>query len=122
MSEHKYNLTVNFQGLTDAQVIALADFFDAWDSNIIFGRSRYMAFYVDGDGNFRPKIEMSHSSMEDMGLVEENGRTNELFRDLKRLATKENRPVPVDGRNAFDFDPIAWEIQKLREKKLKNTQ
>lgn len=86
-------LNVEIDNLTDAQAIALEDFFRTmvWCGNI--GTSRWTSFFSDGDGNFRPKIKV-------------NGE------DPKFTELIEREKLWVDNEYRIDFDAIAW---KLRE-------
>jgi hypothetical protein len=86
-------LIVKFTGLTEAQAVALEIMFDRWQALTQQGSSRFVGFYVDGDGNFRPYIETVHSK-----------ETIEIDDDMRRIAEV--------SENNFDFDGIAWKIEE----------
>jgi len=60
-----------------------------------------VAFYVDGDGNFKPKCEVSFSEpVQDL--------TPELEKAAMVMSENDNPRRDIQ----FDFDPIAWNINK----------
>jgi len=50
------NLTVEFEHLSEPQAITLMAMFQRWESNGSIGASRWVEFFVDGDGPFHPSI------------------------------------------------------------------
>ena len=62
------------------------------------GASRWVCFYSDGDGNFRPKIIVDGKKPE-----------------FTKLLTKEDRWKNDEYR--IDFDKIAWLLRDIKEKK-----
>ena len=60
----------------------------------------YFAFYVDGDGNFKPKCKISCPDL-DIKL------TKEMI-----TAANAKHEVKVQGENAFDFDGVACVLYK----------
>lgn len=53
------SLTVTFERLTEPQAIALSRMFEQWGKHGRFGASRWVSFYVDGDGAFHPSIDVT---------------------------------------------------------------
>jgi hypothetical protein len=66
------------------------------------GGSRWVCFYSDGDGNFRPKIEV-------------NGREVQ-FADDTILTDEHRKEMWQNGEFRIDFDAIAWALRKKNEK------
>lgn len=58
MSIERKDFTVNMK-VTECQAVALNEFFRQWNSLSSCGGSRFVAFYVDGDGIFHPKCEVN---------------------------------------------------------------
>ena len=60
----KVTMTIRLEGLTLPQAAALRAMFERMRHLGGLGGSRWVAFYADGDGNFRPKpsYEFSHSA------------------------------------------------------------
>jgi hypothetical protein len=80
--------------VTKPQAIALQAMFAYWNQLSSMGGSRYVAFFVDGDGNFHPKCDVSFS--ERMPLL------------TPKIAEK--AVVEDDhGHRKYDYDAIAWE-------------
>lgn len=70
-------MTAKFS-VTEAQAVALKEMFEKWNELSAIGSSRYVAFMVDGDGNFHPNIQMEFtkslcSSKNKAFVCEENG-------------------------------------------------
>lgn len=83
--------------VTESQALALEAMFKYWDALASMGSSRFVAFYVDGDGNFKPKTSIYYS------------------RPIKTLTSEMCKAAIVednDGDRKYDFDPIAWMIRK----------
>jgi len=91
----RVSMTVTMS-VTPAQGLALQAMFEHWNFMDSAGMSRMIAFYVDGDGNFRPNAQISFS--EPMPAL-----TDE-FRKISIVAGEN------DGNLYFDFDPIAWKL------------
>lgn len=91
-------LTVEIDNLTDAQAEALQEMFSMWMRLGGLGSSRYVAFYADGDGNFRP-----HVTVNGIPAVPTRWLTDE---DRKKLWNR------AEGDEVYwiDFDPIAWRM------------
>jgi hypothetical protein len=107
MSKERLEMTIKLQ-VTEPQALAVQAMLKCWNSLGSMGSSRYVAFYVDGDGDFKPKAtwEFSKPVAE---LTPEMQEAAHIFAKL----TKDQNPGSHSD-HAFDFDPIAW---KLREKK-----
>lgn len=89
----RVEMTVSLQ-VTPAQGLALQAMFEHWNKLASWGSSRRIAFFVDGDGNFKPKAKVQFS------------------KNLPDLTEEMKSRSVVDGQNSgdllFDFDPIAW--------------
>ena len=94
----KLDLTVKFKGVTEAQAVALRSMFKYWEHLGGVGSSRRVAFFCDGDGNFRPKV--SFESSEDI--------LPSMIKELDELAVVEDD----NGHRLYDFDSIAWKIEE----------
>ncbi len=55
------SLTVTFEHLNEPQAIALMAMLDNWEMHGRFGSSRWVEFFVDGDGPFHPSITVEAS-------------------------------------------------------------
>jgi len=66
-----FDLNVLFQKLTKDQLIALVAFFRHMSHCDQIGTSRHISFFVDGDGDFHPIIEMTYPALGEFGLTEE---------------------------------------------------
>lgn len=84
--------------VTIPQALALQAMFKHWNRLGSWGSSRFISFFVDGDGNFRPNASWFFSE-----------RIPELTEELETAAIVED---DGNGNLKFDFDSIAW---KLRE-------
>lgn len=92
ISREKVNLTVKMN-VTIPQALALQAMFEAWNKCSGMGHSQFIAFFVDGDGNFHPKCEVSVDK-----------EIPELTDELRKLASDEKW-------EKFDFDNIAWSFE-----------
>lgn len=95
MSE-RIEMTVKMQ-VTPAQGLALQAMFEHWNKLSAWGASRDIAFFVDGDGNFHPKAQISF-----------NEEIPPLTDELRKLAVK--RDAGDECELSFDFDSIAWKL------------
>lgn len=80
--------------VTIPQGLTLKAMFEHWGYLSAIGSSDVVGFFVDGDGNFHPNMNISF-----------DGDIPELTDELRALACDDKQAV-------FDFDNIAW---KLRE-------
>lgn len=91
--------------VTQSQGIALQAMFEYWNHLASAGGSRKVAFYVDGDGNFKPNCD----------IVFEN-KSSLQTDEASKLAIVED----VGGNRVYDFDPIGWKLldteEELQEK------
>lgn len=94
----RLEMTVRMQ-VTPAQALALQAMFKHWNRLAGWGSSRMIGFFVDGDGNFKPKCEMVFSEP-----------LPELTDELAKAAI-----VSDDGNGTlnFDFDGVAWRLHDL---------
>jgi hypothetical protein len=98
------SMTVTMHNLTDAQAIALEAMFRLWQRLGAAGSSRYVSFFADGDGNFRPRVEIQHSRDPYPMQAEED---REALRRVALVTNGEEAP----GRSIpIDFDPVAWRL------------
>lgn len=88
-------MTVEIEA-TPAQALALQTMFEHWNRFGSWGSSRDVAFFVDGDGNFKPRAKWSYSQP-----------VPELTDEMRKACTEE---FP-SGDLRIDFDPIAWMLR-----------
>lgn len=86
--------------VTLPQALALKEMFEKWNRLSGIGSSNYVSFYVDGDGNFHPKIKVSFSHP----LPEF---TEEQLAEIHKLA-----PSRTDELK-YDFDSIGWYLRDI---------
>ena len=94
----RLEMTVKMQ-VTPAQALALQAMFRHWNRLASWGSSRMIGFFVDGDGNFKPKCDMSFS--EPLPAL-----TDEL--EKAAIASDDGH-----GTLNFDFDGVAWRLHDL---------
>ena len=99
MIKDRIKMTVDMD-VTVAQGLALQAMFKTWNKLASWGSSRMVAFFVDGDGNFKPHCEVSFSEA-----------VPELTKELEEAAMVYGKNN--DDRYEFDFDPIAWRLKKI---------
>ena len=92
----RIKMTVDME-VTVPQALALQAMFEHWNRLSSMGSSRYIAFFVDGDGNFHPHCQIKFS--------EEVPELTDVLRD-RAMGNK------VLAEVGFDFDPIAWSLRK----------
>jgi hypothetical protein len=95
----KFKMTVTME-VTEPQALALQAMFKQWSYYGRVGASRKVAFFVDGDGDFRPNCE-----------VKFNKEIHELTEEMEDKSIVSDD----DGNLVYDFDPIAWML--MEEKK-----
>lgn len=78
---------------TPAQALTLKAMFEYWNQLASQGASRNVAFFCDGDGNFRPKCHVSFAAT-----------LPELTEQIRQKAVVSDN----DGHRVYDFDPVAW--------------
>jgi len=88
--------------LTPPQAAAIEDMLYQWNYMGGIGRSRWTAFYADGDGNFQPNARI------DGRKPEKASPTGKWHR---HTVEKESRP-DGDGVYFMDFDGIAWAMRE----------
>lgn len=88
----KIKMTVEMD-VTIPQALALQSMFSYWNQLASQGGSRKVGFYVDGDGNFNPKVKYTFSE-----------KIPELTEKLQKVAIVDD----FDGDRMYDFDTIAW--------------
>lgn len=86
--------------LTEPQALAMEAMLEYWNSLGSWGSSRYVGFYCDGDGDFKPRARI-HSSRE----------LPELTDEQRKIAVVRGSPDDITDR-LYDFDPIAWSLHK----------
>ena len=79
--------------VTIPQALALQAMFEYWNQLSAMGGSRFAGFYVDGDGNFHPKCDITYDTP-----------IPELTDEMREAAVVNDD----NGNKKFDFDPIAW--------------
>ena len=98
-TSRKIKMSVELE-VTIPQALTLQAMFNYWNQLSGKGSSRFVAFYADGDGNFRPKANCTFS--EELPF---------LSGLLNHLAVVED----LDGNRKYDFDPIAWKLKEPEE-------
>lgn len=86
------SLTVTFDHLNEPQAVALISMLETWEMHGKFGSSRWVSFFVDGDGPFHPEIEID---VDDDDVIQ-----SDELKDVAEIDT-----------NKFDFDSVTgWFI------------
>jgi len=96
--KERLKMTVTME-VTPAQAIALEAMFDEWNKLGVWGASRQVSFFADGDGNFRPDAKVTYDADP---YTEFPKHSPEDLRRKARISPDEAEPI------AFDFDPVAW--------------
>jgi hypothetical protein len=104
-------MTITLQ-VDEAQALAVQAMLKCWNSLGSMGSSRYVAFYVDGDGNFKPKATWVYSRP-----ISEL--TDAMNTKAHAYVNVEAAPKRADGSviyevgcdHAFDFDGIYSELR-----------
>lgn len=94
--------------VTIPQALALQAMFEYWNQLAGWGGSRTVGFFVDGDGDFKPKCEISFS-----------GDVPKMNKEIAEMAISEDD----NGNRNFDYDTIAWFLREgkdARNTKLSN--
>ena len=69
MEKEKIEATFTFKNIDKAQLIALESLFSTMQSLGNVGSSRWVCFYSDGDGNFRPEILLNGEKVKHTTLI-----------------------------------------------------
>jgi len=110
MKNEKFSLTVHIDDLSMAQALALDAMFQCWEQLGSMGCSRWVAFMADGDGDFRPKVQVVYNPKPkwfELELISKAKMCDDLTPNGKRPITK----------IAFDYDAIGWALNKQREER-----
>ena len=89
-------INVEISNITEAQAIALEDMFSTWIYLGEIGSSKWTCFYADGDGNFRPKIEVDGNEAQ--------------FAPTKIISNEIRKTLWNNDEYRIDFDSIAWKL------------
>lgn len=90
------SLTITLDNLNEPQAIALIAMLENWETHSKWGSSRWVSFYVDGDGPFHPQIDIDV--------------------DGEVLQSSELKEIAELQTNKFDFDPVTgWFIDRALE-------
>jgi hypothetical protein len=98
MKQPTRKLTIEIEGITEAQDLAIRDLLSQWVRLGSAGASRWTSFYADGDGNFHPKVLVNGEAPVAFGTEEEQ---------TARWSDDEYR---------IDFDEIAGELRRSAER------
>jgi hypothetical protein len=98
-------LIIEIDNLTEPQRLAIEDLLSMWVHLGEIGRSRWTAFYADGDGNLRPKITINGRKPEPCNLTDREKR-------WKTIRYEGNYGQHSQEMYLLDFDAIAWAMQK----------
>ena len=79
--------------VTPPQALALEAMFRYWNNCAGVGRSRYVGFNVDGDGDFHPNCRFTQHQF-----------LPELNPEMKNVCVVEDK----DGDRTYDYDRLAW--------------
>jgi hypothetical protein len=96
--DEKLNLTIKLKDITKAQAITFVNFMKEMEHCGVMGRSRNIAFYADGDGNFKPKIE------HDLDVSDEEIKSYKECCE-RTMTTKYGTKI-----TAFDFDGVYCDL------------
>lgn len=107
MEDELVKMRVEIDNLTIPQAIALDAMFRMWQSLGGMGASRHVSYFVDGDGNFRPKIKSGFYQEIDGTDFPRNPYVGYDMHELHKLACIKNGDDIV-----YDFDPVAWHIHE----------
>ncbi len=84
--------------VTVPQALTLEAMFEYWNKLGSWGASRYIGFFVDGDGNFKPRARVNMA-----------GEVPELTDHMRQIAVVNGKPgLREADHRQYDFDPIAW--------------
>jgi hypothetical protein len=89
-------INVKISNITEAQAIALEDMFSTWIYLGNIGSSKWTCFFADGDGNFRPKIEVNGNEAQ--------------FAPTKIISNEVRKTLWDNGEYRIDFDYIASKL------------
>lgn len=93
-------MTVSME-VTEPQALTLAIMFERWNKLAGMGGSRWVSFFVDGDGDFHPKCQWS--SGWDLVL-------DDAIREAAEPS--EHKSLRVCS---FDYDGVGWLLTRRRE-------
>lgn len=96
----RYKMTVTID-VTESQALAMQSMFEYMENLGNAGSSRKVAFYADGDGNFKPHPVITY----DKPLA------HELTDEMRKISVVED----MDGDRVYDFDPIGWKLRDIEE-------
>ena len=100
------SLRIKIDNLTGPQAKSIEDLLHQWVALGNLGSSRWTAFFADGDGNFRPKINVNGTRPESSGKG--------------RWETVTFKDGGADEFYIIDFDWIAW-AERPDETELETT-
>lgn len=110
IEDGKVDMTIKLAGLTVAQAIAMKDMFEQMRILGGMGGSRFVGYYADGDGNFRPKPEYEFSDYED--VIEQFAKPL----DVDPLESgRKTWGEWTDDMYLVDFDVVAWRLHHFEE-------
>jgi hypothetical protein len=89
-------INVKISNITEAQAIALEDMFSTWIYLGNIGSSKWTCFFADGDGNFRPKIEVDGNEAQ--------------FAPTKIISNEIRKTLWNNDEYRIDFDYIASKL------------
>ena len=90
-------MTVDLE-VTVPQALALKAMFDYWNQLSGRGSSRFVGFYVDGDGDFHPKVECTFDKI-----------LPELTDRIREISVQKDE----EGDRMYDYDGIACHLDSL---------
>ena len=91
-------MNIEIDNITEPQRIALEDMFATMVNLGNIGASRWVCFYSDGDGNYRPNILINGTPSKFTNLISKEERKNNIW---------------IDKEYRIDFDLIACKLRKV---------
>lgn len=96
VQDDRIEMTIKMK-VTEPQALALQAMFEYMEMLGRLGSSRYVAFYADGDGDFRPKPEITFDQP-----------VRPLTDEMRKAAVVEDKY----GDRKYDYDPIGWMLDE----------
>lgn len=104
MKEPAVDLTITLRNLTKAQAITFVNFAKELELCGKMGRSRYIAFFADGDGDFRPQLEHN------LAISEE---------ELSHYAPYCSKMLREGAcKSGYDYDDVARVLEKEQQETM----
>lgn len=99
------DLTITLKNITSAQAITFINFMKEMEYNGKIGHSASIAFFADGDGNFRPTIEHNFNM------------PDEKIQSYKDYCYGTITTARGNKISSYDFDGVAWKLDQEGQQK-----